>query len=129
MYIYPITHKTGTPIYEIHWETTWQLESTITECDSGQKNTNPRKNKKINTPSKPKDTVRLEIPEPHVLLYPHKPRPRHTSNLPIRTRTTSHTTHTHTHTYTHTHTRTHTHTHTHTHTRHYIDHTAQPYAQ
>jgi hypothetical protein len=34
-HIHPISHQTGTPIYEVHWQPTWQLKSTITDCESG----------------------------------------------------------------------------------------------
>ncbi len=60
------------------------------------KNTNPMKNKKMHTPSQPKDNGGVVIPEPHFLNHPRKPRPRRTSSPPIRAHTTSHTTDTHT---------------------------------
>jgi len=34
-HIHPIMHQTDTPTCEVHWQLTWQLESTITKCDSG----------------------------------------------------------------------------------------------
>ena len=34
-HVHPITHQTGTTIYEVHWQPAWQLETTITDCESG----------------------------------------------------------------------------------------------
>ena len=33
-HILSITHHTGAPTYEVHWQPAWQLESIITVCDS-----------------------------------------------------------------------------------------------
>jgi hypothetical protein len=34
-HIHPLDHTDGRPLYEVHWEPAWQLDSTIMDCENG----------------------------------------------------------------------------------------------